>query len=72
MYGHLVEAYRKEFAGAIQVQYSSKQAQDGDIKTEFDRSLKTVKGRVGKYVVNTLRDSGCTTICVDRKFIDDN
>ena len=72
VYGHLAEACRKEFAGAIQVQYCSKQAQDGDTRTEFDRSLKTVKGRVGKYVVNTLRDSGCTTICVDRKFIDDD
>ena len=75
MYGHLTEACRKEFAGAIQTETrgnSSKQAQDGDARTEFDRRLKTVKGRVGKYVVNTLRDSGCTTICMDRKFIDDD
>ena len=31
--------------------------------------LKTVKGKVGNHVVNTLPDTGCNTICVRRKFV---
>ena len=31
--------------------------------------LKMVKGKVGNHVVNTLRDTGCNTICVRRKSV---
>ena len=77
MYGHFAEVCRnyKEHAGAIQTDSKpsdSKEVQTDETRTECDKSLNTVKGRIGNHIVNTLRDSGCTAICVDRKFIQED
>ena len=38
-------------------------------KERADEILKVCKGKVGEHVVSTLRDSGCSTICVNRKLV---
>ena len=38
-------------------------------KDRVDEVLKICQGKVGEYVVNTLRDSGCSTICVNKEFV---
>ena len=35
-------------------------------------SMKTTRGKVGNLRADVLRDSGCNSVCVDRKFVSDN
>ena len=74
IYGLNVETCRnnKTVAGGIQIR--AKTASNGNaVKDRMQRKphegLKTVTGKVGNQVVNTLRDTGCNAICVKKKFV---
>ena len=72
--GHNTDLCRnqKTVAGVIQMKTntasSRKSANDGTQLMPYE-GLKTVKGKVGNRVLNTLRDTGCNTICLRRKFV---
>ena len=74
MYGHLVEVCRNNKAIASALEAGSgigafnRTSKKQDFN-EFDGGLRAIKGKVGDYVVNTLRDNGCNTICVNKKFV---
>ena len=40
-----------------------------DQSDRVDKQLKIVQGKVGDHVVQVLRDSGCTTICVNKMLV---
>ena len=84
-YGHLADECRNtsEFGGLIQTtQWTKKRIhhrQSFNIKptkdcnthefSSIEKNFKVVQGMVNNHVVDTLRDSGCTTVCVNKKFI---
>ncbi len=37
-----------------------------------DKQLKITTGKVGRHIVQTLRDSGCSTVCVNRDLVNDD
>ena len=38
-------------------------------KDRVDEVLKVTKGKIGEHIVSTLRDSGCSTICVNKELV---
>ena len=40
--------------------------------TDSQNRLKPVKGIINGHMVDTLRDSGCSTICMDKKLVQPN
>ena len=67
LYGHVAEVCRnsKVIAGTMQVHHD-KQGK------KLNTGLKTTRGMVGNQGAHVLRDSGCNSVCVDRKFVSDN
>ena len=67
LYGHVAEVCRnsKVIAGTMQVHHD-KQGK------KLNTGLKTTRGMVGNQGADVLRDSGCNSVCVDRKFVSDN
>ena len=77
LYGHLFEMCRntKVVAGMIQTGIriaTSARSRINRRHVKTQGSLKTVTGRIGNKVVNVLRDTGCNTLCVDKKFVANN
>ena len=73
-YGHLADVCRntKIVAGGMHAS-TSVTTDKVHNKDEADQwvyaGLRTVKGKIGNQIVNTLRNSGCNSICVNKKFI---
>ena len=84
IYGHTEEACRnkKEFTGMmstrsiqnrhhekLRLSNQNKGRQRSKDQADFNQTLKLVPGKVNGYVVDTLRDTGCSTICVNKRLV---
>jgi len=74
LYGHTTDICRnKSVAASLQ---TKEKPQDScyavSCSDSYEERLGCVKARVGDRVVTALRDSGCSTICVDRKLVRDD
>ena len=84
MFGHLAEVCRNssEFSGMLGTKrwctvnaykQGNRHTKITNPKNEEERvtqeNLKVVKGNVNHHIADTLRDSGCSTICVNKKLI---
>ena len=65
LYGHVADVCRntKTVAATMQTRYAS------HLPRRFGTQLKTLKGKVGEHIVDTLRDSGCDSVCVNRRLV---
>ena len=80
LYGHLVEVcrYNKQGASAVRVNHKKvkekqETVQERETKEndEHDEKLKVVKTKVNNHLLRTLRDSGATTVCINKKFVNE-
>ena len=85
MFGHLegVCRNRREFSGVmttrkINSKHDMRRQQNSRIirrrhqKEEKEKSenITVVKGKINGHVVNTIRDTGCSTVCVNKRLIE--
>ena len=83
MFGHLegVCRNRREFSGVmttrkINRRHDRRQQQNSGTlrrrhqkEEEKSEKLTVVKGKINGHVVNTIRDTGCSTVCVNKRLI---
>ena len=79
LYGHLADACRntKTVAAMILTRpesgtYDHDVVQPSKLHKKFGAQMKTLKGKVGEHIVETLRDSRCDPVCVNRKLVMNN
>ena len=84
MYGHSIDTCRKvmEFGGALRTGQTKKQQDERSTpnkkmnisphntnKPTTDNQIQLVTGKVNGQLVTMLRDSGCSTVCVNRNLV---
>ena len=85
LYGHLIDTCRhaSEFGGMMRVRnYTDKDNYKKPISSKLNRNmynaskpkatndrLKLAQGKVNGQVVNVLRDSGCSTVCINKNLV---
>ena len=79
LYYHLPDVCRntKSVAAMIRTRpesgtYDHDVVQPSKLHKKFGAQMKTLKGKVGEHIVEMLRDSGCDSVCVNRRLVMNN